>query len=173
VRKVTDSLKQWIFKRLKAEAQGFGLRILEDLSSAERPWGGFLRFSEESFQLFYDAYWQGIEVPQAISGVRLDPKILFVEPGKRLSLQYHLRRSEHWRILDGPVKIALGQSKSSLSEHIFTTGEVVRIPCGTWHRLEGLSTWGRVAEIWQSEDPDNPSDEDDIVRVEDDFGRTS
>ena len=39
------------------------------------------------------------------------------------------------------------------------------------HRLVGLSNWGIIAEIWQHTDPEKPSDEEDIVRVQDDFGR--
>ena len=42
---------------------------------------------------------------------------------------------------------------------------------GERHRLIGLEGWGIVAEIWQHTDPENPSDEDDIVRLQDDFGR--
>jgi mannose-6-phosphate isomerase-like protein (cupin superfamily) len=164
-------LKKWLFERLKAEARGFGIEILEELSSCDRPWGGFLRFSEASFLRFFHAYWQGTEVSGLDKGLRLDPKILLVAPGKRLSLQYHHRRCEHWRVIDGPVKIEIGPDGSSLETFVFDTGEVVQIPCGAWHRLTGLHGWGRIAEIWQSTDPENPSDEDDIVRVEDDFGR--
>ena len=50
-------------------------------------------------------------------------------------------------------------------------GDVIRLSKGQRHRLVGLDTWGIIAEIWQHTDPSNPSDEDDIVRVEDDFGR--
>lgn len=42
---------------------------------------------------------------------------------------------------------------------------------GERHRLIGLDSWGIVAGIWQHTDPENASDEDDIVRLQDDFGR--
>ena len=42
---------------------------------------------------------------------------------------------------------------------------------GERHRLIGLSEWGIIAEIWQHTDAENPSNEDDIVRLQDDFGR--
>jgi mannose-6-phosphate isomerase len=42
---------------------------------------------------------------------------------------------------------------------------------GERHRLVGLEDWGVIAEIWQHTDASNPSDESDIVRVQDDFGR--
>jgi hypothetical protein len=50
-------------------------------------------------------------------------------------------------------------------------GETITLTQGYRHRLVGLNNWGVIAEIWQHTDPDNPSDEDDIVRVQDDFGR--
>jgi hypothetical protein len=45
------------------------------------------------------------------------------------------------------------------------------LPIGQRHRLIGLDQWGVVAEIWQHTDSENPSDESDIVRLQDDFGR--
>ncbi|NBC66802.1 MAG: hypothetical protein GVY07_14240 [Bacteroidetes bacterium] len=42
---------------------------------------------------------------------------------------------------------------------------------GQRHRLIGLQNWGVVAEIWQHTDSSDPSDEEDIVRLDDDFGR--
>ena len=50
-------------------------------------------------------------------------------------------------------------------------GEVIRLKQGQRHRLVGLDGWGMIAEIWQHTDVQRPSDEDDIVRVQDDFGR--
>lgn len=163
--------KNWLFERSKAEAAGFGLEVVEAQSSADKPWGAYLRISESSYEAFRKAYWGGIDVPTPGQGLRLDPKILIVAPNARLSLQYHGRRSEHWRVLDGPVKIAIGNDGASMSDIIAEVGQVVRIPCGQWHRLVGLNTWGRVAEIWEHTDQSKPSGEDDIVRVEDDYGR--
>jgi hypothetical protein len=50
-------------------------------------------------------------------------------------------------------------------------GEIIRLKQGQRHRLVGLNGWGMIAEIWQHTDASQPSDEDDIVRVQDDFGR--
>jgi hypothetical protein len=44
---------------------------------------------------------------------------------------------------------------------------------GERHRLIGLENWGVVAEFWQHTDPEHPSDEDDIVRVQDDYKRST
>jgi len=49
--------------------------------------------------------------------------------------------------------------------------EVIRLQQGQRHRLVGTEGWGMVAEIWQHTDAHNPSDENDIVRLQDDFGR--
>ena len=49
--------------------------------------------------------------------------------------------------------------------------EIIRLNQGERHRLVGLDGWGMVSEIWQHTDAANPSDESDIVRVQDDFGR--
>lgn len=49
--------------------------------------------------------------------------------------------------------------------------DVIQLSQGQRHRLVGLNQWGVLAEIWQHTNPEQPSDEDDIVRVQDDFGR--
>lgn len=167
----SQEFKNWLYQRTQAELRGFGMEIVEALSSCDRPWGAFLRIDDHSLAQFYEAYWQNIQVPAASDMLRLDPKILIVAPGARLSLQYHHRRSEHWRVLDGPVKIALGQDGNTLQEKVYYPGEVLRIPKTQWHRLIGTDSWGRVAEIWEHTDANAPSDEEDIVRVEDDYGR--
>ena len=53
----------------------------------------------------------------------------------------------------------------------FKEGDQVRLAQGERHRLIGLEDYGIVAEIWQHTDADHPSDEEDIIRVQDDFGR--
>ena len=50
-------------------------------------------------------------------------------------------------------------------------GDIIQLKQGERHRLIGLSGWGIIAEIWRHTDPSNPSDESDIVRLQDDFGR--
>ena len=162
-----------MFRRSICEARGFGMEVDEPLSDCTRPWGAFIRIKESSFDAFARAYWDGIEIPNPTARMKLDPKILIVAPGKRLSLQYHHRRQEHWRVMDGPVKIVMGPDGSRLEEKTYQPGDVLRIPCGAWHRLVGCDCWGRIAEIWHHEDPTNPSDESDIERPQDDFGRKS
>ena len=50
-------------------------------------------------------------------------------------------------------------------------GDKIKLKQGERHRLIGLEDWGIVAEIWQHTDAARPSNEDDIVRLQDDFGR--
>ena len=53
----------------------------------------------------------------------------------------------------------------------FKEGDQIHLKQGERHRLIGLKKQGLIAEIWLHTDPDHPSDEEDIVRVQDDFGR--
>ena len=53
----------------------------------------------------------------------------------------------------------------------FTTGETIVLEKGERHRLIGLENWGVIAEFWQHTEPNHPSDEEDIVRVQDDYSR--
>lgn len=157
-----------IFKRIVAEAQGFGLDTVDQ--DFARPWGGFMRFSEDCLDKFFDAYWTGVDTGK--SQGRRDPKVLLVAPAQRLSLQLHHRRAELWRVVDGPVLVVHGPDQQHLQEDILFTGDVIHMDCGEMHRLCGtLDAWGRVAEIWEHVDPNNPSDESDIVRVQDDYAR--
>jgi mannose-6-phosphate isomerase-like protein (cupin superfamily) len=157
-----------VFHRILAEAKGFGLNVYDQ--DFKRPWGGFLRFTEDSLDSFFQAYWQGVDTGKKEG--RRDPKVLIVAPAQRLSLQLHHRRSELWRVLDGPVLVVHGPDRDNLISDVMFPGDVIHMPCGHMHRLAGsLTAWGRVAEIWEHTDPGNLSDESDIVRVQDDYVR--
>ena len=54
---------------------------------------------------------------------------------------------------------------------VYEEGEIIILQKGERHRLIGHNDYGIVSEIWQHTDPQHPSDEDDIVRLQDDFGR--
>jgi hypothetical protein len=54
---------------------------------------------------------------------------------------------------------------------VYEEGQIIVLQKGERHRLIGNIDFGIVAEIWQHTDASNPSDESDIVRVQDDFGR--
>lgn len=166
--------KQHHYQRLLEECARQGLEVDEQNSAADCPWGGYIRLREASLDQFLDVYWSDSRclLPDT-KNQRLDPKFLLVAPHQRLSLQYHHRRSEYWRVLTGPVKVTLGRNANDLSEKTYETGQIVTIPCGHWHRLTGLDDWAVIAELWAHTDPDRPSDEADIIRTQDDYSRTT
>ncbi len=88
-------------------------------------------------------------------------KIITVKSKKRLSLQKHKHREEFWKFLDNPVKVTVG-TKTWIAKK----DEEIFIPKNTLHRLEGLSKDGRVLEIALGK-----FNEEDIERIEDDYGR--
>lgn len=108
-----------------------------------RPWG----------------YYEGIDM-----GERFQAKRLMVEPGKKLSLQMHNHRAEHWVVVSGSAKVTRGDETFALSAN-----ESTYIPVGTRHRLENVGTERLYVIEVQSGDY---LGEDDIVRFEDDYKRT-
>jgi len=136
-----------------------------------RPWGGFFVLDESQAEKFGAEYFPGIEIGSLKIAGKLSPKILMVQAHKRLSWQYHRRRAEIWKLAAGTAGVAISQTDEPGPVQKLQTGEVIRLNKGQRHRLVGLEGWGMVAEIWQHTDPSNPSDEDDIIRIQDDFGR--
>ena len=140
-------------------------------SDFSRPWGGFFVIDENQAQEFANLYFDGLDVSGLRVAGKLSPKILLVKPEARLSWQYHHRRKETWRIVEGPVGIACSRTDEQGSVKTFDTGNKVVMEMRERHRLVGLENWGVVAEFWQHTDPNHPSDEEDIVRVQDDYKR--
>lgn len=138
-----------------------------------RPWGGFFVIDETQAPAFAAKYFPHLEMSEIQITNKLSPKILVVAPEKRLSWQYHFRRAEIWKVIAGTtvgVKIS-DTDEESEEVKVLESGSFIQMDTGERHRLIGLSGWGIVAEIWQHTDPEKPSDEDDIVRLQDDFGR--
>ncbi|MCW9706027.1 phosphoheptose isomerase [Fodinibius salsisoli] len=164
---MSDSIT--IFERAAANVKEQGFTIVD--SDQERPWGGFFVINEQQALQFARTYFPEQAIEDFEDAGKLSPKILVVRPGKRLSWQYHHRRAEIWKVLEGPVGVVRSDTdeQGSLEKHI--SGDTVKLQQGERHRLVGLDEWGLLAEIWQHTDPDNPSNEEDIVRVQDDFGR--
>jgi mannose-6-phosphate isomerase len=155
-----------VTSRAKASLATAGLTVVgEDL---DRPWGGFLLISQVDLPQFIRAYFPDAGLQDVGEQLALSPKLLLVAPGQRLSWQYHRKRSELWRIVEGPVGISRSPSDDEPAMHTYEAGEILRLELGERHRLVGLDTWGVIAEIWQHTDPASPSDELDIVRVADD-----
>jgi mannose-6-phosphate isomerase-like protein (cupin superfamily) len=137
----------------------------------ERPWGGFFVINEAQAQAFADQYFGGLDVNQLKISGKLSPKILLVAPQTRLSWQYHFRRAEIWTVVEGTVGVITSPTDEEGELRTLNQGDTITLEQGERHRLIGLDGWGILAEIWQHTDASNPSDESDIVRVQDDFGR--
>jgi mannose-6-phosphate isomerase len=164
-----EEQKAEIFERVRTILLEQGLPIVSEDQS--RPWGGFFVLPEEVAQQFANIYFSGIQVDELRVSGKLSPKMLIVAPGKRLSWQYHHRRAELWQIVQGEVGIITSLTDEETGLKYYIPGDRIVLQKGERHRLVGLEDWGVVAEIWQHTDPDYPSDERDIIRVQDDFGR--
>ena len=108
--------------------------------SESRPWGKFEKFHENK--------------PCTV-------KLIHVSPNSRLSLQYHLNRSEFWRVVKGTATVELDGENFILKE-----GDSLEIPRKARHRLGSLDEGCVVMEIAYGN-----FDELDIVRLEDDYKR--
>ncbi|HEX6186913.1 MAG TPA: phosphomannose isomerase type II C-terminal cupin domain [Pyrinomonadaceae bacterium] len=109
-----------------------------------RPWGTFTVLDEgENFKV----------------------KRIEVLPGKRLSYQKHAQRAEHWFVVQGTAKVTLDDREINVS-----AGEAIDIAVGSAHRVENSAEELLVfIEVQRG----SYLGEDDIVRLQDDFGRTS
>lgn len=166
---MSQILLMMTFLEIKSHIEKLGFTI--DSYDFDRPWGGFLVIDESQAQAFADQFFSGLDVNSLRISGKLSPKILIVEPGVRLSWQYHHRRAEIWRVYKGVAGIVRSSNDAQGEVETLNTGDQVRLQQGERHRLVGLEERALVAEIWQHTDANNPSDENDIVRVSDDFGR--
>ncbi|AEH24385.1 mannose-1-phosphate guanylyltransferase/mannose-6-phosphate isomerase [Pyrococcus yayanosii] len=133
----TQKVKE-VFKRLKEDGDERALVH----RTAYRPWGSYTVLEE---------------------GDRYKIKRITVLPGKKLSLQMHYHRSEHWVVVRGTAKVIVGEK-----ELILRPGESTFIPAGVKHRLENP---GKVVlEVIETQIGEYLG-EDDIVRFQDDYGR--
>jgi mannose-1-phosphate guanylyltransferase len=110
--------------------------------TAHRPWGTYTVLEE---------------------GKRFKIKRIEVKPGRRLSLQAHHHRSEHWVVVSGTAKVYRGDQ-----EILLATDQSTYIPCGHKHRLENPGILPLVLIEVQSGDY---LGEDDIIRFDDAYGR--
>ncbi len=112
------------------------------LERDDRPWG--------SYEVLLDAPDHKV-------------KQLLVKPGKRLSYQMHARRSEHWFIVHGTGVVTLNDTPVAVG-----AGSAIDIALGASHRIENT---GADALVFVEVQHGEYFGEDDIVRLEDDFGR--
>lgn len=140
----------------------------------DKPWGAYIRINNDCADKFIAAFFPDLDPLDARLGnesTALSPKLLIVSPGQRLSWQYHYRRAERWRFLtNGSYNKSLtdepGQPINAAAD------EVVQFRAEERHRLNGKDDgYVIVAEIWQHIDAVDVSDENDIVRLADDYKR--
>lgn len=161
--------KASVFSTVKNFLQEKGFNIIT--SDMERPWGGFFVIDESQATKFKKEFFNNISEDRGISGGKLSPKILIVQGNKRLSWQYHHRRSEIWKVIGGVAGVKRSDNDDEGQLETKKINDLIFLKQGERHRLIGLDSWGIIAEVWQHTDPDRPSDEEDIVRLQDDFGR--
>ena len=113
-----------------------------DAKRVEKPWG-------------HELIWAHTE--------RYVGKVLVIEAGKRLSLQYHERKDESILVVRGRLRLELEEDEGVLAAHELGPGDHRRIPTGRKHRFSGIE---RV-ELIEVSTPEL----DDVVRISDDFGR--
>ena len=120
-----------------------GERCVDSPAHEARPWGSYR-------QLGSGEGWQA--------------KRIEVAPGRRLSLQSHERRAERWTVVEGVMTVTVGDEVRDLA-----VGESCEIPVGARHRMENRTDEAAVLIEVQL---GSYLGEDDIVRYEDDFGRS-
>ncbi|MEM6762954.1 MAG: mannose-1-phosphate guanylyltransferase/mannose-6-phosphate isomerase, partial [Pseudomonadota bacterium] len=117
--------------------------LLDVSPTVNRPWGGYTSI---------------------MHGARFQVKHIFVTPGKRLSLQKHHHRSEHWVVVRGTAEVTIDGEVQTLSENQSTY-----IPLGAVHRLANP---GRIRLEVIEVQTGSYLGEDDIVRLQDEWGRS-
>lgn len=127
-------------KVLRANAATQGLTEIH--RTAYRPWGGYA---------------------SVLNGERFQVKRLFVKPGKKLSLQKHHHRAEHWVVVTGTAEVTVDGKVTMLTEN-----ESIYLPLGCVHRLANP---GKILLELIEVQTGSYLGEDDIIRIEDEFGR--
>ncbi|HWS19448.1 MAG TPA: phosphomannose isomerase type II C-terminal cupin domain [Nitrososphaera sp.] len=110
--------------------------------SESRPWGRFEKFHENK---------------------SCTVKLIYVNANSRLSLQYHKKRSEFWKVIKGTAMVEVNEKRIVLGE-----GETITIPRQVKHRVLALESECIILEIAYGR-----FDENDIVRLEDDYQRVT
>lgn len=111
------------------------------MERVEKPWGHEVRF---------------------VCTDRYAGKLLFIKAGAQLSLQYHERKDEAFYVQSGTLELVLGQGDEQRTERL-GPGDSRHITAGTIHRFRAVTD----CELFEVSTPEL----DDVVRIEDDFGR--
>jgi len=115
---------------------------MQPLRKTDKPWG-------------YELLWATTEHYAA--------KVLHIAKGHRLSLQYHERKQETMLLYSGRMRLILEDDHGALREILVAPGEAYHIPARRRHRMEALEE----CEVFEV----STNDLDDVVRLEDSYGR--
>jgi mannose-1-phosphate guanylyltransferase / mannose-6-phosphate isomerase len=130
-------------KRLVVKLKAVAPQVTEDHLKVHRPWGSY----------------QSVDM-----GNRHQVKRIVVKPGRRLSLQKHHHRSEHWIVVHGTARVTVNEAVKIVHEN-----ESIYIPIGAVHRLENP---GKISLELIEVQTGSYLGEDDIIRIEDDYQRS-
>jgi len=158
-----------IYTSIKKEIESYGFDI--ESFDFERPWGGFLVINKKQVQKFLNKFFIGFDLDIEKTGGKWSLKVLIIKPNVRLSWQYHNRRAELWQVYKGSPGVIKSNTDTENEMEVFFEGDYIVLDPGERHRLIGLDDYSVVAEVWEHTDKKYPSDEEDIIRVQDDFGR--
>ena len=109
-----------------------------------------------------DRPWGSFETIDSGTNPKYKVKKIYVKPTQRFSLQYHRYRSEHWIVVQGDGTVTVGKSPRKVS-----VGDYIFIPVNSNHRMESGVNGITFIEVQMG----SICEEDDIVRIEDDYGR--
>jgi len=115
---------------------------LEPTTRVEKPWG-------------WELWWTVTD--------RYVGKVIFINAGQRLSLQYHNEKDESIFVIEGEMMLHLENADGDLDQIRLRSGEFRRVPVGRRHRFEAIADT-RLIEV-------STPELDDVFRLEDDFGR--
>jgi len=139
---ITKKGKTQLVKEVVKELKNKNPKMIEEPIKVYRPWGSYEILAEDD-------------------GYKI--KRIIVKPGKRLSLQKHFHRSEHWIVVKGTAEVEIDGKKE-----LVRANESTYIPIGGVHRL---SNPGKIPVVLIEAQVGEYLEEDDIVRIEDDFKR--
>ncbi len=160
-------------KRVRDVIDELGYTVVE--INEDKPWGAYYRLANDEAERFVSEFFPGLTMKEARLGhddIELSPKFLLVTPGERLSWQLHHRRAERWRFLNKGAYYK--SSTDNEGDRVVAEPDtVVQFEQSERHRLCTFDNqnYTLVAEIWQHTNPSEPSNEQDIIRLQDDYSR--